>query len=513
MTQNTTHTGRRFDPRALFALAGALVALGGCGSDEPDDPTPLTKAERIAQAPARFDAAGLLPSFDPAQRFYVTRCDSGVRPVQVRAKPGAEVVVDGLEVRGGTSRVPVFAQPGKDFSIDITSGEDQTSYSVRCLPRGFPVWKFRALRPSQPSMFVVAFPLNQWVVVFDNEGVPRWWWRSAPFPPIGAEFTEDETVTWSRSFGDGYGRNPRQAHEVHGLDGRLVRLIRTHGGPVIDAHEDYRLPNGDRYLDSYNPRYPYDFSEYGGPRRGVAMMPEIEQIDEEGKLVWSWLPGDQITFQEIGRWWPNIIAAGKPAAVPPGSPAAGLTAYDWFHINTIEPWGEQVLISGRHADAVYGLDRASGRILWKLGGATTPESLTAEGDEYDATFGGQHDARMVGDDVLSVFDNRTHYPEQPRAVFWKLDLEEKKATFLRSFKDPRVPSGVSGCCGSVRRIAGGWLVGWGGTPWVTGFDDEGRIMFRFRTPGESYRAAPLPPEVTVEDLNRGLEQMEASGVR
>ena len=88
-----------------------------------------------------------------------------------------------------------------------------------------------------------------------------------------------------------------------------------------------------------------------------------------------------------------------------------------------------------------------------------------------------------------------------------LEPEKGKATYIRQFTDPTIPE--SRCCGSMRPFAGGWLIGWGDTEWVTAFDERGRITFRMEVPGASYRAVPVTPsEATLEDLEAGLEAME-----
>ena len=54
-----------------------------------------------------------------------------------------------------------------------------------------------------------------------------------------------------------------------------------------------------------------------------------------------------------------------------------------------------MIASFRTLDAVLKIDKSTGRIIWKLGGATTPRSLEVLQDPRRYTFGGQHDARLL----------------------------------------------------------------------------------------------------------------------
>ena len=179
------------------------------------------------------------------------------------------------------------------------------------------------------------------------------------------------------------------AHEVHGLSGRALRVVRTEGS-VTDGHEYVELPNGDVLLDTYVVRRNIDLSRFGGPRRTAVAFPQIQQLDRSGKAVWRWDSQDHLSLAESARWMKFVLSNPRP------DPAGG-RVYDAVHLNSIEPWGRRrLVIAVRHTDAVYGIDRASGRIVFKLGGVETPASLRVLGDRYPATevFGGPHDARV-----------------------------------------------------------------------------------------------------------------------
>jgi hypothetical protein len=371
------------------------------------------------------------------------------------------------------------------------------------LPPDFPSWRFESLRPAPPGLFVVTFsdPADgrPWVIVFDDEGVPRWWYNPDT-RALWGQVLADGSLSWARSFGDGYGLDPRMAHEVRSESGKLVGLVRTEGS-IVDGHEYRELPNGNVLLDTYVPETA-DLRRFGGPKRAAIASAEVQEVDPDGNVLWHWNSRGHIALRETGRWWRNVLS----------NPRRRLQReiFDPVHINSIEPRGNgEVVISTRHTDAVYGIDRASGEIAWKLGGTPTGKSLRVSGDPANKLLGGQHDARIDRRGRLTIFDNGKDRPRRPRVVFYSLDLEQGRAVYRGQLNDPEVKR--SHCCGSARELSGGgWLVSWGDNPLVTGFDREGKIAFRLHLPASTFRAVPAPAGATsVARLQGGMAAMRA----
>jgi hypothetical protein len=393
--------------------------------------------------------------------------------------------------------------PGSDFPITISSRGHSRTYRVRCLPADFPAWKFEALRPTPPGFFVVSFKASRdarpWVIVFDNEGVPRWWFNPDTRVLWGQVLASGNLV-WARSFGDGYGLDPRMAHEVRSPAGKLLRLVQTKGS-IIDGHEYRELGNGNVLVDTYVPEAA-DLRRVGGPRRAAIVSAEVQELDPQGHEHWHWNSRGHISLGETGRWWRSVLSN-------PRRRLHGRQTFDPVHINSIDPRGrKEVVISTRHTDAVYGIDRATGEIAWKLAGIETGKSLRIVGDPAGRPLGGQHDARIGGDGRLSIYDNGKDRPRRPRVVFYRLDLDNHEAHYLGQLNDPEVHR--SHCCGSARELpGGGWIVSWGDNPLVSAFDAHDRLAFRLHLPASTFRAVPAPAGATsIKALNAGMEAME-----
>jgi hypothetical protein len=183
-------------------------------------------------------------------------------------------------------------------------------------------------------------------------------------------------------------------------------------------------------------------------------------------------------------------------------------------VNSVEAVGDKLIFSTRYDDAVYEIDRATGEVVWKLGGRKTSKSLKILGDPLASKdFGGQHDARVAdGGRTVTLYDNGTRRKRPPRALAFSIDLAANTARLVRKITFP--PAVDSVCCGSARLLPGGnWVVAWGHTRWVTEQTPSGRPVFRLRFAARdvmSYRAEPvLRGRVERVALRRGMDAMAA----
>jgi hypothetical protein len=258
-----------------------------------------------------------------------------------------------------------------------------------------------------------------------------------------------------------------------------VATVRAANGYEVDGHEFRLTPSGTALIMSY-PAVPWDLSQLGGRRDGVVEDNVVQEIDvATGELLFEWHALGTIGLGESYR----------PAPRKRGQ------IHDPYHLNSIELDSDgNFIVSARHTNAVYKIDRATGDVIWRLGGKRSSFEMGP-----GAVFRLQHDARVHDDGTISVFDNVAEdmpaRGRKSRGLVLALDEKAKTASVAREFEHPDgILSGTQGSMEALR--GGGAFVGWGGLhPVFTEFDRDGRTVFdaRFRAKGvESYRAFRLP---------------------
>jgi arylsulfotransferase ASST len=117
-------------------------------------------------------------------------------------------------------------------------------------------------------------------------------------------------------------------------------------------------------------------------------------------------------------------------------------------------------------------------------------------DNAGEIFAWQHDPEALGDDTYTFFDNEssgTPLLAASRAVTVKLDPRAHLATLLASDSQPE--GLVAPSQGNAETTPGGDLfVGWGALPYISEFDQSGKLVFNaeFPTGVNTYRAYLLP---------------------
>jgi hypothetical protein len=196
----------------------------------------------------------------------------------------------------------------------------------------------------------------------------------------------------------------------------------TTNGIEPDIH-DFQITENKTYLlagarDSIMNLSGYIFNGMPGSPTTNAIGFVVQEFDEDHNLLFQWNSNDYIhPSQAYGAYGYNAAN------------------FDYCHGNTIEEdLDGNLLISFRHLNAVYKIDRQSGAVLWRLGGKTSSFSFP-----NDLGFSGQHDTRVLPNGNIAMFDNANTAPPPriSRAVEYALDTVNWTATKVWEYKyDP-----------------------------------------------------------------------------
>ena len=258
-----------------------------------------------------------------------------------------------------------------------------------------------------------------------------------------------------------------------------VATVRAANGYELDAHEFQLTPEGTALVISYVP-VAWDLSQLGGRRDAVVEDNVVQEIDvQTGELRFEWHALGTIGLGESYR----------PA------PEKREQMHDPFHLNSVAlDTDGNLLVSARHTNAIYKIDRRTGEVLWRLGGKRSSFAM-----QPGAAFALQHDARRRADGAITLFDNVAEdLPARGRTshgLALRLDERAMTASVAGEWEHPE--GLLSTTQGSLQNLdGGGAFVGWGGQqPYFTEFAADGRTLFdaRFvRDDVESYRAYRAP---------------------
>ncbi len=247
-------------------------------------------------------------------------------------------------------------------------------------------------------------------------------------------------------------------------------------GLPADLHEFRIMPNDTALLTSFNP-IRCNLTSVGGPADGAVTDSVFQEIDLKTHLVRrEWNPLDH-------------IALSNSYASP--TTASGEWPFDYFHINSIDAQSNgSILISSRNTSALYELSAASGQVTAQIGGKHSTLKLGA-----GAATAYQHDAQMLPDGDISVFDNggvpKVH--PQSRGIVIALNPVTKTDTLIAEYEHSQPLA--AGSQGDVQMLENGnAFIGWGAEPYVTEYAPNGTVLYNAHLPAktQSYRSYRFP---------------------
>lgn len=226
---------------------------------------------------------------------------------------------------------------------------------------------------------------------------------------------------------------------------REVARVRAANGRQMDLHEFVLTSRGTALFTCYPEAVKVDLSSIGGPRDATVLQGILQEVDvHSGRLLLEWRSLEHIPVSE------SYPLREKRA--------------DYLHLNSIDVMPDgNLLVSARHTWALYKLDRHTGDVLWRLGGKRSDFRMGR-----GAKFAWQHDATMVNERLITVFDNgtagETHSHSQSRGLALDVDTSRKRVSVRHAYHHPAKPL-VANALGSVQALPGGHvLVGWGAKP-------------------------------------------------
>ena len=290
-----------------------------------------------------------------------------------------------------------------------------------------------------PGYFLISGVYDDSVGLVDNSG--RFLFGRQTGPTVNMQ----PTPSGGYSYFDGY----LQAYVVVDSKFDPIDTVAVTSPYVTDFHEGYQTEDGRFILLGTETRV-IDMSRVvpGGVPDATVIGAVVQELDRQRNLTFEWRSLDHVPVTES-----TIDVDITQIRI------------DYLHANTfVEDSDRNFLISCRNTDQIIKVDRATGTVLWRLGGSAALRSDFTFVNDTENGFSGfshQHTPIVTRSGELMVFDNG-NLKAQPfaRVVAYKLDHTARTATKTWEYRPPKdvvVPT-----MGSVQELPNGnILIGWG----------------------------------------------------
>jgi hypothetical protein len=294
---------------------------------------------------------------------------------------------------------------------------------------------------------------NLQVQQLDGKPVLSWW--QGYIPPQG--FGEGEEV-------------------IMNSDYEQIGRVYAGNGLKADLHDFHITPQNTAVMTVFDP-IDCDLSAVGGPADGAVTDAIFQELDLRTGLV--------------RREWTSLDHVPLSDSYSSASTTSTEWPFDFFHLNSIDqlPSG-RTLISARNTWTLYELNTLTGQVLLRIGGKHSEVKLAS-----GTATAFQHDATMLGNGTISIFDNGGVPKVQPQSLGLVVSVNpaSKTDTLVAQFAHPAALS--SGSQGDIQQLANGdMFVGWGAEPYFSEFSASGALLLDGHMHGsyESYRTYRFP---------------------
>lgn len=266
----------------------------------------------------------------------------------------------------------------------------------------------------------------------------------------------------------------------------------------MDSHECQLTEDGTALVTAYE-KITYDMSNApgGGPQDGQLLDSIFEEIDvATGELKFLWRASHHFGINETEvNWGPGDYGAQTEDV-----------GWDFFHINSLQKTKEgNYLVSGRRINTLTLISGKDGSVIWQLGGKEN-QFFDLSGGEA-TNFGFQHTARFLNENMteLTLFDNHDLNPEKPspqcpdgcsRGLHLRLNYDDPNNFTAEVVHEYHHPMSISSwAMGGFQKLPNGnVLIGWGTTPVITEYTEDGEIVLDMQVgpwTAERYNEQPV----------------------
>ncbi|HKI78311.1 MAG TPA: arylsulfotransferase family protein [Ignavibacteriaceae bacterium] len=339
--------------------------------------------------------------------------------------------------------------PGTNTSSN-KSGNTARADSSLLYPSNFPEISAVNNFDSKPEegYYFLALNLfeNNFLTILNNNGIPIFIKRE-PSPVYDFKIQPNRMLT--------YYLKKDSTSKFYGLDSlyAVVDSFYTGNGLYTDFHDLQVLPDGHAFMIAYDSQ-PVQMDTVINTRTDTACLTGcvIQEIDKSKNVVWQWRSWDhyKITDSEYDLYQNNI---------------------PYCHVNSIDIIDDTTaIISTRYFNEITKINRITGDIIWRFGGKNNQFNIAGSGPDFQY----QHDARYIGNDNFSLYDNTPpNSGKYSRGLIYHLNVANKTGSMVKEiYHNPGLFGKNMGNLQVTHE--GNMVIGWGNI----GFDGKiGKYIF------------------------------------
>jgi hypothetical protein len=442
----------------------------------------------------------LHPAFSTSTHDYYVKCAAGANALEVTmtAASGSTIALTQPDASAPSSSatMKVDVNESQAIVVSVATGVATDEYWIRCLPHNFPVLNV-AQHPDAGTPtpgyyllgdFVAATGNGSYAMMLDGNGVPVWYSPTkGGHGALNVDSLEPGTVSWVPYLMTADLAPLPSQYQIHDLDAGTAATVDSVDAS-LDMHELQRLPNGNYIVLTAAVLSGVDLTGLKSYGKNESIYEcGVQEITPDGQLVWHWSASEHFDPAKDSTW-PVTIAVD------------GGTIIDTYHCNSIDVDADgNLLVSARHMDSIFLISRATGQVIWKMGGSTYSRDdagfIAVRSDPLTA-FYRQHDVRLQPNGQVSMYDDHTGIVGGiARAVVYSYSVDAGTASMVWQYKGLSYALAM----GSFRILAdGSRVIGWGvgaAQPFVfSEVDEQGHDLLDigFDDGEASYRAVKVP---------------------
>ena len=160
----------------------------------------------------------------------------------------------------------------------------------------------------------------------------------------------------------------------------------------------------------------------GSEANGQIYADYLIEMTTRGEIVWEW------------RSWEHLDPETHPITLQDHRA-------EWTHGNTVAETADgNIVVSFRNISTVIMIERATGKIIWELGGPPLSQ---------------QHDPRPLANGNILIFDNGTHRRDHPASYSRVIEVDPRSSEIVWRYTDPSLFEFFSPYISGAQRLANG----------------------------------------------------------